>query len=76
MGRLGGAVLAGMPVLSTDEVIERIDAVGLEDLRGLAAELFVPERLSVAGVGPAEEGFQAAIGPLGGAPAAEEGQAA
>jgi predicted Zn-dependent peptidase len=76
MGRLGGAVLAGMPVLSTDEVIERIDAVGLDDLRSLAAELFVPERLSVAGVGPAEEGFQAAIGPLSGAGAAEEGRAA
>jgi predicted Zn-dependent peptidase len=65
MGRLGGALLAGMPVLSTDEVIERIDAVGIDDLRELAGELFVPERLSVAGVGPAAEGFEAAITPLG-----------
>jgi predicted Zn-dependent peptidase len=65
MGRLGGALLAGMPVLSTDEVIERIDAVGIDDLRELAGELFVPERLSVAGVGPAAEGFDAAIAPLG-----------
>jgi predicted Zn-dependent peptidase len=64
MGRLGGSLLAGMPVLSTDEVIERIDAVGIDDLRELAGELYVPERLSVAGVGPAEEGFQAAIAPL------------
>ena len=70
MGRLGGAVLAGMPVLSTDEVIERIDAVRIEDLRELASELFVPERLSVAGVGPAEERFEEAIAPLG-APAEE-----
>ena len=52
MSRLGGAVLAGLPILSIDEVIERIDAVGIDDLRELAAELFVPERLSVAGVGP------------------------
>ncbi len=37
MGRLGGAVLAGMPVLSTDEVIERIDAVEIEHLQELAA---------------------------------------
>ena len=76
MGRLGGALLAEMPVLSTDEVIERIDAVGLEDLRALAAQLFVPERMSVAGVGPAEDGFQAAISPLGETTGAEEGRAA
>ena len=76
MGRLGGAVLAGLPVLSTDEVIERIDAVRIEDLRELAGELFVPERLSVAGVGPAEQGFEEAIAPLAAAPAAGEEQAA
>ncbi len=64
MGRLGGSVLNDMPVLSTDEVIERIDAVGLEDVRSLAAELFEPHRLSVAGVGPEEASFRAAIAPL------------
>ena len=42
MGRLGGAVLSAMPVLSTDEVIERIDAVALEDLRELAASCSRP----------------------------------
>jgi len=76
MGRLGGAVLAGLPVLSTDEVIERVDAVRVEDLRELAGELFVPERLSVAGVGPAEQGFEEAIAPLGGAPGSGEEPAA
>ena len=35
--------------LELDEVIERIDAVDVEDVRELAAELFAPERLSVAG---------------------------
>jgi predicted Zn-dependent peptidase len=65
MGRLGGAVLAGMPVLGTDEAIERVDAVGIEQLRELAAELFVPERLTVAGVGPAEETFVEAVAALG-----------
>jgi predicted Zn-dependent peptidase len=64
MGRLGGAVLTGMPVLSVDEVIERIDAVSLEDVRALAGELYVPERLSLAGVGPSEKTFQEAITPL------------
>ena len=27
MNRLGSSVLAGMPVLSVDEIIERVDAV-------------------------------------------------
>jgi predicted Zn-dependent peptidase len=64
MGRLGGALLGGMPVLSADEVIERIDAVEIDDLRDLAGELFGPERLSIAGVGPEESVFRSAIEPL------------
>ncbi len=64
MGRLGGAVLTGMPVLSVDEVIERVDAVTLEDLRALSAELLAPERLSIAGVGPEQERFAAAVSVL------------
>jgi hypothetical protein len=46
-------------------MLERIDAVDVEQVRELAAELFDPARLSVAGVGPDEEDFRAAIGPLG-----------
>jgi predicted Zn-dependent peptidase len=65
MGRLGGAVLTGMPVLSVDEVIERVDAVTIEDLRALAAELLAVERLSVAGVGPDEARFAQAAAALG-----------
>ena len=61
MGRLGGALLSDMPMLSTDEVIERIDAVRIEDLRELAAELFAPERMSIAGVGPDESVFRARL---------------
>ena len=57
-------LLNGMPVLSADEVIERIDAVRIDDLRGLAGELFAPERLSIAGVGPRESVFAEAIAPL------------
>jgi predicted Zn-dependent peptidase len=60
MGRLGGSVLAAMPVLSVDEVIERIDAVQIADLRELAQELFAPERLSVAAVGPEAGHFEQA----------------
>ena len=65
MSRLGAALLHELPILSVDEMIERIDAVELERSRELAAELFTPERLSVAGVGPDEERLpSAAIEPL------------
>jgi len=66
MGRLGGSLLAGMPILSTDDVIARIDAVGIDDVRELASELFAPERLSVACVGADAEAFERASSALGG----------
>jgi predicted Zn-dependent peptidase len=65
MSRLGSAVLNEMPILSINEMIERVDAVDIDEVRALAAELFDPRRLSGAGVGPAEDRFQAAIEPLG-----------
>ncbi|MGH2903437.1 MAG: M16 family metallopeptidase [Solirubrobacteraceae bacterium] len=64
MSRLGTAVLNEMPILSVDEVIERIDAVDVAALRELADELFQPGRLSIACVGGEEEAFHAALGPL------------
>jgi predicted Zn-dependent peptidase len=66
MSRLGASVLGGLPILSVDEMIERIDSVEIGQVRTLAAELFTPSRLSAAGVGPDEAQFLAAIGPLGG----------
>ncbi|HEY2216473.1 MAG TPA: pitrilysin family protein, partial [Solirubrobacteraceae bacterium] len=66
MSQLGGSLLHEMPILSVDEVIERIDAVTLADLQELAAELFAPQRLSVACVGPDDRVFDDAIAPLGG----------
>jgi predicted Zn-dependent peptidase len=74
MSRLGASVLAGLPILSVNELIERIDSVAIEDVRELAVELFSPERLSVAGVGPAEQRFIEAIEPL--APTTRAGVAA
>lgn len=61
MNRLGSAVLADMPLLSLDEIIERLDAVTVEDLRALAGELLDPSRLSAAGVGGSEETFRAGL---------------
>jgi predicted Zn-dependent peptidase len=71
MSRLGSSVMNELPILSVDEMIERIDAVAIDDVRALAAELFTPARLSVAGVGPDEEAFRAAIEPLSAPVAAE-----
>jgi len=64
MNHLGGAVIAGMPILSVDEVIERIDAVRGEDVAELARSLFDPATLSVSGVGPDEDVFRIALEPL------------
>jgi predicted Zn-dependent peptidase len=64
MNRLGSEILAGAPLLSIDETIERIDAVTIDDLRALAAELWAPERLSAAGIGPDEESFDEALAGL------------
>jgi predicted Zn-dependent peptidase len=64
MNRLGSEVLAGTPLLSVDDVVERIDAVTLEDLSELAAELWAPQRLSCAGIGPDESRLQSALAPI------------
>ena len=59
MNRLGSSLLTGVPLLSLDEVLARVDAVTLEDLRELAGELFDPARMSAAGVGASEDAFRA-----------------
>ena len=64
MNRLGSELLAEMPLLSLDETVERIDAVSQEDLAGLVEELWAPERLSAAGIGPDESRFEEALGSL------------
>jgi predicted Zn-dependent peptidase len=61
MNRLGSEILAGEDLMSLDEVTARIDAVSLEDLGQLADELWAPERISVAGIGPDQERFESAI---------------
>jgi predicted Zn-dependent peptidase len=64
MNRLGSALLTGVPLQSVDEVVERIDAVSLDDVAELAEQLFDPAKLSTAGIGPDEDVFRAALGPL------------
>ena len=64
MDRLGGSLLAGMPILELDETIERIEAVDAETVGALAAELFDPRRLSAAAIGPDETVFRDAVAPV------------
>jgi predicted Zn-dependent peptidase len=64
MNRLGSALLGELPIYSIDEIVDRIDAVKVEDLRELTRELFAPDALSVAGVGAEEEAFHSALAPL------------
>jgi predicted Zn-dependent peptidase len=61
MNRLGSAVLGEQPLLTVDELVERIEAVTVEDLCELAGELLAPERLSAAGIGPEEGVFREAL---------------
>ena len=73
MNRLGSEILAGEELMSLDEVTARIDAVSLEDLGQLADELWAPERISIAGIGPDEERFAAATAALSPSGAAVSG---
>jgi predicted Zn-dependent peptidase len=69
MNRLGGSILHDLPLLDTDEVMARVDAVTMDDLRALVNELWAPERLSAAGIGPSQGAFCDAVAPV--CPAAE-----
>jgi predicted Zn-dependent peptidase len=64
MNRLGSSLLTGVPLLSVDELIDRIDAVTLDDLRELVRELYLPDQLSAAGIGTDEATFRSALSPV------------
>jgi predicted Zn-dependent peptidase len=61
MSRLGSETLAGAPLLGLDDVVAQIEAVTLSDLEQLAAELWDPAKLSVAGIGPDQTRFEHAL---------------
>ncbi len=64
MGRIGKALLFDTPLLTLDELLEKVDAVTGEQVADLARELYAPEALSAAAIAPNEERFRAALGPV------------
>ena len=64
MTRISRATLFGLPIESLDEMLARVDAVEVDDLTALAAELYSAERLSAACVGADEERFRRALAPV------------
>ena len=56
------AILFDVPLLSLDEMLERVDAVDPDEVAELAAEFYDPGKLAAACVGPDEDCFRTAAG--------------
>jgi predicted Zn-dependent peptidase len=61
MARLGACILHDLPLLSLEESMAKVDAVGIEDLRELAGELLHLPDLSIAAIGPDEGELERAL---------------
>ncbi|MGZ5419393.1 MAG: M16 family metallopeptidase [Solirubrobacterales bacterium] len=64
MGRLATSVLFDLPILSLDEMLEKIDSVAAAEIHEIAADLYRPERFSAACIGRSEETFREALAPV------------
>jgi predicted Zn-dependent peptidase len=64
MGRIGKALLFDTPLLTLDELLEKVDAVTGEEIAELARDLYEPASLSAAAIAPSEERFRAALAPV------------
>jgi predicted Zn-dependent peptidase len=62
--RLGKSVITDTELLSLDRICAEIDAVDIETIAALGRQLFAAGELSVAGIGPNEERFAAAMAQL------------
>ena len=62
MGRLARSVLFDIPLLSMDEMLERVDSVTADEVADLARELYDPGKLAAACVGADEDCFRTAAG--------------
>jgi len=64
MGRIGKSLLFDMPLLTLDELLEKVDAVTGDDVHELARDLYVPDSLSAAAIAPDEDRFRSALAPV------------
>ncbi|MBS1892782.1 MAG: insulinase family protein, partial [Actinobacteria bacterium] len=64
MTRISRAVLFGLPIEDLDEMLAKVDAVEVDQLTELAAELYAADKLSAACVGADEDRFRAALAPV------------
>jgi predicted Zn-dependent peptidase len=64
MTRISRATLFDLPIDSLDEMLAKVDAVSVDDLTELAAELYGSEHLSAACIGRQESCFRDALGPV------------
>jgi predicted Zn-dependent peptidase len=64
MGRIGKSVMFDMPLLTLDELLERVDGVTSQDVAELAREFYAPDSLSAAAIAPDEDCFRAALAPV------------
>jgi predicted Zn-dependent peptidase len=62
MTRLGKSTVTETPLLSPETIVKRLEAVTADEVAALAAAVFSPDRLSVAGIGPDESRFTDAVG--------------
>jgi predicted Zn-dependent peptidase len=61
MSRCARAILFDVPLMSLDELLERVDAVSAEEIGELAREFYDPGQLSAACIGPEEDRFRSAV---------------
>jgi predicted Zn-dependent peptidase len=65
MTRLGKSTVTETPLLSPEAVVKRLEKVTAGEVAEIADAVFAPQRLSVAGIGPDESRFTAAVGAVG-----------
>jgi predicted Zn-dependent peptidase len=64
MTRISRSTLFGLPIDSLDEMLAKVDAISVEELTELAAELYGADCLSAACVGRDEDRFRQALAPV------------
>jgi predicted Zn-dependent peptidase len=64
MSRISRATLFGLPIESLDAMLAKVDAVAVDELSELAAELYGAERLSASCIGRNEDCFRKALSPV------------